>query len=65
MSGLEEPPAGAGALRCGGRRDAGVRERALFVVDKEGFIRYIDIHDIHEKPDNEEVLSILRKLQPS
>lgn len=56
-------PHGAVALRYGVLRDGGVTERALFVVDKEGILRYIDIHDINEKPDNEEVLSILRKVQ--
>ncbi|MBN1882584.1 MAG: peroxiredoxin [Deltaproteobacteria bacterium] len=32
------------------RRD-GTSERALFLIDTEGIIRYIDVHDINERPD--------------
>ena len=28
-------------------------ERAIFVIDKRGVIRYVDVHDIGEQPDNE------------
>ena len=45
-------------------RDAGKSERALFIVDKEGIIQYVDIHDIDEQPDNEELFEVLRKLEP-
>jgi glutaredoxin len=45
-------------------RDAGKSERALFVVDKEGIIQYVDIHDIDEQPDNEEIFKVLRQLEP-
>ena len=44
--------------------EQGKSERALFVVDKEGTIRYVDIHDIDEQPDNEEIFAILRQLEP-
>lgn len=44
--------------------DAGKSERALFVVDKQGIIRYVDIHDIDEQPDNEELFKVLRELEP-
>ena len=33
------------------REPDGYSERAIFVIDKRGFIRYIDIHDIDEQPD--------------
>lgn len=38
-------------------RGEGVSERALFIVDTEGIIRYIDVHDINKRPD----LSVLVK----
>jgi glutaredoxin len=46
------------------REHDGRSERALFVVDREGFVRYVDIHDIDDQPDNEEVFQVLRELEP-
>jgi len=46
------------------READGKSERALFVIDKEGIVRYVDIHDIDDLPDNEEVFKILRQLEP-
>lgn len=43
-------------------RPEGYAERALFVIDKQGVIRYIDVHDIDEQPDEEVLFDILRKL---
>lgn len=37
-------------------------ERAIVVVDKEGIVRYIDVHNIGEAPDNAQVLEVLREL---
>ena len=31
----------------------GKAERALFVIDRSGIIRYVDVHDIDDQPDNE------------
>jgi len=42
----------------------GHSERAIFVIDKRGVIRYIDHHDIDHQPDNEEVRKVLRKIDP-
>jgi glutaredoxin len=33
-------------------------------VDKEGILRYVDVHDIDEQPDNEELFTVLRELEP-
>ncbi len=56
-------PKGEVAKSYGAWRDAdGITERALFIVDKEGKIAYIDIHDISDQPDNEELFDVLRKL---
>lgn len=40
----------------------GASERSLFIIDKDGVIRWIDVHPIGEQPDNEELFEILRKL---
>jgi len=57
-------PHGAVAEKYGVLRQEGKSERAIFVIDKNGIIRYIDIHDIDEQPDNEEVFKVLRELDP-
>ena len=38
-------------------KEEGKSERAIFIVDKEGIIRYIDINDIDEQTDNEVLLA--------
>jgi glutaredoxin len=58
-------PHGAVAQLYGVFREDGRSERALFVVDKEGIVRYVDIHDIDEQPDNEEIFKVLRQLEPN
>ena len=58
-------PHGAVAKKYGVlRKDEGKSERALFIVDKEGIVRYVDIHDIDEQPDNEDLFRVLRQLEP-
>lgn len=39
----------------------GASERALFLIDRDGIIRFIDVHPIGEQPDNEELFDVLRK----
>ena len=39
-------------------------ERAIFIIDKQGIIRYIDIHDIDEQPSNEVLFAELRRIDP-
>jgi glutaredoxin len=41
----------------------GFSERAIFVIDKNGIIRYIDIHDIDDRPNNEAVRKVLRQIE--
>ena len=55
-------PHGAAAKRFGVLRSNGTSERALFVIDKKGIIRYIDVHDINKRPPLEELVSQLEKL---
>jgi glutaredoxin len=57
-------PHGAIAERYGVLREDGRSERALFIVDKQGSVRYIDIHDIDEQPDNDVLLAELRRIDP-
>ncbi len=56
-------PHGAVAEKYGVLRSDGVSERALFVIDKEGIIRYIDVHDINERPPLEDLVRELEKLK--
>ena len=44
-------PHGGVAETYGVLRTDGTSERALFLIDTEGIIRYIDVHDINERPD--------------
>ena len=37
-------------------------ERAIVLVDKEGIVRYIDVHNIGEAPENAQLLEVLREL---
>jgi len=55
-------PKGEVAKKYGVLRPEGYSERALFVVDKNGKLAYVDIHDISKQPDNEEIFDVLRKL---
>jgi peroxiredoxin (alkyl hydroperoxide reductase subunit C) len=55
-------PHGAVADKFGVLRSDGVSERALFVIDKKGIIRYIDVHDINERPHLEDLARELEKL---
>ena len=55
-------PHGHVAISYGVLREEGITERAIFVIDKQGIIRYIDIHDINEEPPLEPILDTLKKL---
>jgi peroxiredoxin (alkyl hydroperoxide reductase subunit C) len=55
-------PHGQTAEKFGILRTDGTSERALFVIDKEGMIRYIDVHDINERPSLENLMRALEKL---
>lgn len=41
---------------------AGRCERAIVIVDKQGVVRYVDVHDISEAPENAQLLDVLREL---
>jgi len=56
-------PHGGVAKKYGVLRSDGVSERALFVIDKKGIIRYIDVHDINKRPPLEDLMGALEKLK--
>ena len=55
-------PHGQVAKKYGVLRSSGTSERALFILDKQGRIRYIDIHNINERPSLETLVTELEKL---
>ena len=57
-------PHGEVAKLYGVLREEGYSERAIFIIDKNGIIHYIDIHDIDDQPDNEVLLNELKKIIP-
>ena len=55
-------PHGRVADMFGVLRSSGVSERALFVIDKEGIIRYAHVGDINKRPDLKVLVTELEKL---
>jgi peroxiredoxin len=55
-------PHGKVATKYGVLRSDGTAERALFVIDKKGVIRYIDVHDINVMPRLDTLAKELGKL---
>ncbi|UCH06606.1 MAG: peroxiredoxin [Deltaproteobacteria bacterium] len=55
-------PHGAVADTYGVLRSDGTAERALFVIDKKGIIRFINVNDINQRPKLEELVQALEGL---
>lgn len=56
-------PQGSVVDRYGVRHPAGMAERAIFVIDKEGIIRYIEVlHSPGDMPDNKDLFEALRNM---
>jgi len=55
-------PHGEVAKKFGVLRSDGTSERALFVIDKKGVVRYTDVHDINKRPKLEVLVMELQKL---
>ena len=51
------------AKKCGVLRSDGRTERAIFIVDRTGIIRYVDVHNIDEQPDNEVLFGELAEIE--
>ena len=68
MGGISYPllsdfwPHGFVAVKYGVLRSEGITERALFVIDRKGIVRYKDIHPIGDQPKNNELFQALKKL---
>jgi peroxiredoxin len=56
-------PHGAVAKQYGVFRSDGFTERAVFIIDKEGIIRFIQVSDINKKPDPAVCALELKKLE--
>lgn len=41
--------------------ERGRSERAIFVIDAQGIVRYIDVHQLREVPDEEQILEQVRR----
>lgn len=55
-------PHGSASEKYGVLRSDGVSERALFVIDKKGIIRHIEISDINIRPKLESLVKEMEKL---
>jgi peroxiredoxin (alkyl hydroperoxide reductase subunit C) len=55
-------PHGAVADRYGVLRTDGMTERAIFIIDMRGIIRYIDVHDINSRPKLQPIIKALEGL---
>jgi peroxiredoxin len=70
MGGLSYPllsdnwPFGQAAMKYGVLRgDTGQVERAIFVVDRQGKVAYVDIHDSSEQPPTDKIMAALDRLK--
>ncbi|MBN2386379.1 MAG: redoxin domain-containing protein [Anaerolineales bacterium] len=57
-------PHGKVAKKYGVLRRDGTTERALFVLDRQGLLRYVDVHDIDQQPDNQVLFRTLAGIDP-
>jgi peroxiredoxin len=56
-------PHGKTCVDYGVLRPDGQSERAIYVLDGQGIIRYIDIHDIGQQPPTDKIMAALDKLR--
>ena len=56
-------PHGKLADALGILRSTGEAERSLFLIDKQGIIRYIDVHDINSRPDLGPLIKAMQALK--
>jgi len=68
MGGINYPvladfyPHGEVAKKYGVLREQGFSERALFVIDKKGVVRFSQVHEMKLQPDNNVIFNELKKL---
>lgn len=56
-------PHGEVARKFGVLREEGFPERSLFLIDKQGVVRYSLVHEIGKQPDNNAILEEIKKLR--
>ena len=56
-------PHGHTSLKYDVLRREGVAERAVFIIDKKGVIRYIEVHDINEDPGMNAIIRTLEDIE--
>jgi peroxiredoxin (alkyl hydroperoxide reductase subunit C) len=44
-------------------RAEGVAERAIFIIDKEGILRYAEVHNINEDPGMNAIIRTLEEIE--
>ena len=57
-------PQGQVAANYGVLRGEGYSERAIFIIDRNGIIQYIDVHNIDDQPDNDVLFTELARIDP-
>lgn len=45
-------------------REEGFSQRAIFVIDKQGIVRHVEMYEIGTQPDNEGLFRVLAELEP-
>lgn len=55
-------PHGDVAKKFGVLRAEGMPERALFIIDKNGVVQYIDVHELREQPDEAVLFEQLERI---
>lgn len=56
-------PHGEVAQKYGVFRSEGYSERAIFVIDEKGIIRFIEVFEIGKLPDQEKLIEVVKGLQ--
>lgn len=56
-------PHGGVAQQFGILRPEGHSERAIYVIDRNGAVRYARIHELDEQPDNDELFRVLAAME--
>lgn len=56
-------PHGEVSKKYGILRSEGYSERATFVIDKQGILRYIEVHEMGRLPDHDRLLEALKGLK--
>ena len=56
-------PHGDVARKYGVLREEGFPERSLFLIDKQGVVRYSRVHELKMQPDNSAILEEIKKLR--